>query len=61
MHSHITAQLAELRRQELIADAELFRQRSRHRASRRALQPQVRNPLDRPIAAFRARLAAGQL
>lgn len=53
MNSHTMAELAEYRRQELIAEATLFRQQKRDRASRRALQPRVRNRLDRPLTAFR--------
>jgi hypothetical protein len=54
MNTHIAAQLAEVRRQELIADATYYRQARAHRS-------RTRNHLDRPISAFHGWLAAGQL
>jgi hypothetical protein len=61
VNGHIMAELAELRRPQLIAEATQYRRRKRHRASRRALPPRVRNPLHRPIAVFGAWLAADRL
>jgi hypothetical protein len=56
-----TAQLAKIRRQELIADATFYRQVNGHRGRRPGSSSSGRNQLRRPIAAFHAWLAAGQL
>ena len=59
MTTHTTAQLAEVRRGELIAAATYHRQ-SRPQRTRRP-GPRSRTHLRRPIAAFHDWLAAGQL
>lgn len=58
MNEYLIAQLAEIRRQELIADATLYGQTKRHRTPPR---DQLRIHPRRRLSAFRAWLAAGQL
>lgn len=61
MTTYTTAQLAEIRRQELIADATRYRQARARRFRRPASHASARKHRPRPIAAFHAWLAAGQL
>jgi hypothetical protein len=56
MKSYSPGQLAELRREQLLADAICYRQR---KADRPTIQP--RRGVRRPIAALQNWLAAGQL
>lgn len=58
MNHHAIAELAEIRRQELIADATLYRQTRTRRSRTRTRSGSYPR---RPRAAFHAWLAAGQL
>lgn len=58
MNDYVIAQLAEVRRQELIADATIYRRARTHRT--RTNGGARRHPR-RPLTAFHAWVAAGQL
>lgn len=58
MNPYSTTQLAEIRRHELIAEGTYHRQARRHRSDARR---RARTHPNRPLSAFHAWLAAGQL
>ena len=57
MNEHGIAQLAEIRREELLADATLYRRTRKHRSPTSFRPGSAR----RPLSAFHTWLAAGQL